>query len=80
MTGFFKLGALCFSIVTVTSFMAGVFFAFLSTSKKATLEYRERCEDAVFRCLFAAEYSLVVAAAFLVLWIAAHCWSILEIL
>ena len=78
MIGFFKLGALCFSLVTVTSFLAGVFFAFLSTSKKATLEYRERCEDAVFRCLFAAEYSLACAAFFLVLWIATHCWSILE--
>ena len=80
MIGFLKLGAICFSFVTLTSFLAGVFFAFLSSSKKATLEYRERCEDAVFRCLFAAEYSLAIAASFLVLWIAAFCWSALETL
>lgn len=77
MIGFLKLCTICFAFVTLTSFAGAVVFNWLSLSKKANQEYRERCEDAVFRCAFACQYALVIAAGFAVLWLTAECFNVL---
>ena len=80
MIGFLKLCTICFAIVTLTSFAGAVVFNWLSLSKKANQEYRERCEDAVFRCAFACQYALCVAAAFAVAWLGCECLKVFGVL
>lgn len=79
MIGFLKLCTICFSIVVLFSFCGCVIFNWLSLSPKADAQYRDRCEDAVFRCAFACQYALVIAAGFAVLWLTAECFNVLEV-
>ena len=77
MTGFLKLCTISFTIVVLFSFCGCVIFNWLSLSPKANQDYRDRCEDAVFRCAFACQYALVIAAGFAVLWLTAECFNVL---
>jgi hypothetical protein len=77
MIGFLKLCTISFTIVVLFSFCGCVIFNWLALSPKANQAYRDRCEDAVFRCAFACQYALVIAAGFAVLWLTAECFNVL---
>ena len=79
MIGFLKLCTICFSIVVLFSLCGCVIFNWLSLSPKADAQYRDHCEDAVFRCAFACQYALVIAAGFAVLWLTSECFNVLEV-
>ena len=55
MTGFLKLCTISFTIVVLFSLGGCVIFNWLAQSPKANQAYRDRCEDAVFRCAFSPQ-------------------------
>lgn len=68
MVGFFKLGTICFGLITVSSICLAFIFSWLALSKKISPEARDGLTDAMFRCAFASYYMFIATVVWGVLW------------
>ena len=67
--GFVKVWTLSFSSVTLSSVALALFFSFRSTNPRIPQETIERYVDAMFRCIFAAQATLIAAVIGAILWL-----------